>query len=66
MKRSLPFTQSAVSRAVKGARAGGLTVRRVEIDREGKIAIVAGEEKAGEQVAAATKNEWDEVLHETS
>jgi hypothetical protein len=39
----LKFTQRAVARAVKGVTSAGVQVGRVEIDREGKIIIVAGE-----------------------
>lgn len=38
-----PFTQGAVTRALKGARNAGLSVKRVEIDKAGKIILFAGE-----------------------
>lgn len=38
-----PFRRADISRAVKGATAGGLNVARVEIDAAGKIVIVFGE-----------------------
>lgn len=51
------FSQADLSRALKGARAGGMRVGRVEIDPNGKIVIVS------ESVApAAAPNPWDEVL----
>lgn len=42
MKRPLTFKQSDVKRAVRAAAAAGVTVSRIEIDRHGKIVIVAG------------------------
>lgn len=51
------FRQSDVTRAVKGAQAGGLRVGRVEIDPNGKIVILS------ESVAPpAQRNDWDDVL----
>ena len=41
MARKPPFSQTDVKRAVKGARAGGLEVGRVEIDADGKIVLFA-------------------------
>jgi hypothetical protein len=40
MRRPRPFTQDDVTRAVKGARAAGCEVQRVELDVAGKIVIV--------------------------
>jgi hypothetical protein len=36
----LPFRQTDVARAIKGAVAAGLTVQRVEVDKAGKIVVV--------------------------
>jgi hypothetical protein len=36
------FRQGDVTRALKGAAAAGIDVCRVEIDRDGKIIVVAG------------------------
>ena len=41
------FRQTDVTRALKAARRAGFERVRVEIDREGKIAIVAGEHEDG-------------------
>jgi hypothetical protein len=41
MARTHPiFRQTDVARAVKGARAGGLDIGRVEIDSAGKIVLI--------------------------
>jgi hypothetical protein len=39
-----PFTQGDVTRAVKGAVSAGLTVQRVEIDRDGRIVVIPGKQ----------------------
>lgn len=57
MGRAATFKQVDVERAAKGAKAAGLRVARIEIDRTGKIVIVAS---AGDKPTAA--NEWDEVF----
>lgn len=49
------FKQADVTKAVKGAVNAGLSVRCVEIDRQGKIVVIAGEPLP----SAATRNEWD-------
>jgi hypothetical protein len=51
------FRQTDVTRALKAARRAGFVHVRVEIDREGKIAIIASSEGVGETEA----NEWDAV-----
>lgn len=38
-KRSMIVTQTEVTRVVKGAKAAGISVGRVEIDRNGRIVI---------------------------
>ena len=47
--RPLLFKQSDVKRAVAGAKAAGLEVGRVEIDRDGKIVIFADRSGGGGQ-----------------
>jgi hypothetical protein len=42
--RPAPFRQSDVCRAVKGAKAAGVEVKRVEVDPSGKIIIVSTRE----------------------
>lgn len=66
------FKLGELKRAVRGVRAAGLPVARVEIDREGKIAVVAGEpakaseagQKAGPEPSEAELDDeladWEE------
>jgi hypothetical protein len=50
------FRQQDVTRAFRGAKAAGVRVARVEIDRDGKIVIVTADELEGERREG---NEWD-------
>ena len=52
------FRQHDVTRAVKAVTAAGVDIARVEIDKAGKITIIALTD-AGKSVAV---NEWDTVL----
>jgi hypothetical protein len=52
------FRQQDVTRAVKAVVSAGVDIARVEIDKAGKIVIIAVD--GGKPVAA---NEWDTVLH---
>jgi hypothetical protein len=54
--RAARFTQSDLTKALKGARAGGMIPRRVEIDPSGKIIICTNNDQLG------GSNPWDEVL----
>jgi hypothetical protein len=55
------FKQRDVTRALKGAAAAGIDVRRVEIDREGKIIVVIGAAASSDTKVDADVNEWDSV-----
>ena len=56
------FRQGDVTRAVKGAFAAGAQSVRVEVDKEGKIAVVASKTVAELTIAVAGEaNEWDSV-----
>jgi hypothetical protein len=48
------FKQTDLLRAIKTFQKAGLPVARAEIDRNGKIVVVAGEGNKG-----STVNEWD-------
>jgi hypothetical protein len=51
------FRQSDVTKALKAAMNAGVSVRRFEIDREGKIVVITD----GTLPSATAANEWDEV-----
>ncbi len=53
------FKQQDATRAARAAIAAGLEVQRIEIDKDGKIAVVIG--KAAETAAEIGQgaNEWD-------
>lgn len=59
MTRPATFTQSDVTKVLKAARAAGLPVASVEIDRTGKIVANFG---GPADAVPAGGNEWDEVL----
>jgi hypothetical protein len=51
------FRQQDVARAVKAVTAAGVHIARIEIDRTGKIAIIA----MAEPKQLGEDNEWDQV-----
>ena len=55
------FRQSDVTKAVKATVKAGIAVRRVEIDTNGKIVVVAATPEDAD-TEKPEKNEWDEVL----
>jgi hypothetical protein len=56
------FRQGDITRAVKGAFAGGAASVRVEVDKNGKIAVVASKTGAEPAITANGEiNEWDSV-----
>lgn len=55
--RRASFTQSDVTRAIKGAQAAGLDLARVEIDRQTGLIVIVPDGKASGAV-----NPWDEAL----
>jgi hypothetical protein len=50
------FKQRDVTAAVKAVLAAGIEVQRVEVDQDGKIAIITGK---AEESRANGENEWD-------
>lgn len=52
------FKQGDVTRALKGAVNAGLAVKRVEIDRDGRIVVIT--EDMLKSVRSSV-NEWDDV-----
>jgi hypothetical protein len=54
------FKQTDITRAVKAMTAAGLEVARVEVDKDGKIVIIAG--KPEQQIPKIGEgNEWDRL-----
>jgi hypothetical protein len=54
------FRQSDLAKAIKAAVQAGLTVGRVEISPDGKIAVIAGKPGQEEQNPTQTElGEWD-------
>jgi len=53
----LTFRQRDLTRAVKAVVVAGVEIARVEVDKTGKIVIVAGK-----PVADTERNEWDGVF----
>ena len=54
------FKLTELHRAIRGVRRAGLTIARVEVDREGKIAVVAGEPA---KASDTNPNPWNELLN---
>ena len=53
------FRQQDVTKAVKAVTAAGVHISRVEIDKTGKIVIIAG--GSTEPLETTEANEWDRV-----
>jgi hypothetical protein len=65
MRRACLFRERDVRRLAKAARAEGLQIARIEIDKFGKIIVVTGkaEQAAGDGSEETNRNPWDDVLH---
>jgi hypothetical protein len=59
MTKAAVFTQGDISKLLKGAKAAGVTVKRVVIDRSGRIVA----DLAGAEDDAQPVNEWDVVFN---
>ena len=55
------FRQQDVTRALRATVAAGIEVRRIEIDKEGKIVVVAGKPPETSHDGGDQRNEWDTV-----
>jgi hypothetical protein len=53
------FRQQDVTRAIKATKAAGVDIARIEIAKDGRIAIITATEAA--QVEVAEDNEWDRI-----
>jgi hypothetical protein len=56
------FKQSDVTKAVRATVKAGIEVARVEIDKDGKIAIVTARSEDAANREKPGKNEWDGIL----
>ena len=56
-RRACTFRQQDVTRAIKAVTAAGTKVARVEIDKAGKIVLIA-ESPGTPKHASDTENEW--------
>jgi len=54
------FRQQDVTRAVKAVTAAGVLIARIEIDKAGKIVIIAADAN-GQPGESTEGNEWDRV-----
>jgi hypothetical protein len=59
IRRPSMFRQTDLTRALKGARAAGIEISRVEIDRDGRIVVVVA--KREKDSGIVEYNEWDAV-----
>lgn len=56
------FKQGDVTKALRAAVKAGISIARVEIDKDGKIVIVAARSADLSNGEMSEKNEWDGVL----
>ena len=52
------FRQRDVTRAVKAVTKAGVNIRRVEIDRAGKIAFITGSETSPQDETSNSLDQW--------
>jgi hypothetical protein len=57
-RRASTFRQRDVTRAIKAVVGAGVPVARVEVDKDGKIAIVAGHPGSGSGPVANDLDTW--------
>lgn len=55
------FRQLDVTRALRAAAAAGIEVQRIEIDKDGKIVVVAGKVLELPRDGKNKRNEWDDA-----
>lgn len=62
-RRPCTFRQLDVTRALKATKAAGIDVQRIEIDKDGKIIVVAGKRASNLPLAETGEeaNEWDNL-----
>ena len=57
-KGPLTFKQTDLLRAIKTFQRAGLSIARAEIDRDGKIVVVVGDENAKTESTATDLDRW--------
>ena len=57
-KGPLTFKQTDLLRAIRTSQKAGLSIARVEIDRDGKIVVVVGEGNAKAESTATELDRW--------
>lgn len=62
MRRPSKFKKTDVTRAAKAVLAAGREIDRVEIERDGRIVVVAGQPMEATSQSMTEPNEWDEVF----
>jgi hypothetical protein len=60
-RRPCIFRQTDLTRALKGARAAGIEIERFEIDKDGKIVVVAQKSPESPRDGEDVRNEWDDA-----
>ena len=58
MSRRSTFRQSDLTRALKGAEAAGVKIRRLEIDPDGRLVLLVG---GADAEVGQGRNPWDKV-----
>jgi hypothetical protein len=60
-RRPSTFRQTDLTRALRGAKAAGVEIARVEIDKTGRIIVVVGKTAEDNGDVLGDRNEWDSV-----
>jgi hypothetical protein len=60
-RRPSKVRQTDLTRALKGARAAGILIDRVEIDKDGRIIVVVAKSTGQSDDVGCELNEWDAV-----
>jgi hypothetical protein len=63
MRRPAAFKKTDVTRATRAVCAAGLEVARVEIEKDGRLVVVIGKQKALDISPDGEQNPWDQVLN---
>jgi hypothetical protein len=61
-RRPSTFRQRDLAAAIKGAKAAGCAVTRVEVGKDGKITVIVSDGKEQPVDKTGCSNEWDAIL----